>query len=111
MVKFFFHLPPNVWQMMTFLNPLDTLIPRFPFSFFAEVWVRVTSEAPGASLVRILWVPSIEPFLGEGGVPAGGLYRPPPPPGSESPPAPAKALEPLGGGVWKVCLNTPLPCG
>ena len=37
--------------MMTFLNPLDTLIPKIPFSFFAEFWVRVTSRAPGSVLV------------------------------------------------------------
>ena len=24
---------PNIWQMMTFLNPLDGLIPKIPFSF------------------------------------------------------------------------------
>ena len=35
--------PPNTLQMMTFLNPLDTLIPKIPFSFFADFWVRVTS--------------------------------------------------------------------
>ena len=38
----------------------------------------------GVSLGRILGVPSIEPFLGTGGL-AMGLYRPPPPP-IESPP-------------------------
>ena len=36
---------PNTWQMMAFLNPLDVMIPKIPFSFFAEVWVRVTSSA------------------------------------------------------------------
>ena len=40
--------PPNPWQMMTFLNPLDALIPKMPFSFFAEFWVRVTSRAQGS---------------------------------------------------------------
>ena len=30
---------------MTFLNPLDAQIRRFPFSFFAEFWVQVTSGA------------------------------------------------------------------
>ena len=39
---------------------------------------------PGVSLGRILGVLSIEPFFW-GGVPAGGLYRPPPPPGNENP--------------------------
>ena len=58
----------HIWQMMTFLNPLDALIPKIPFSFFADFWVRVTSEAPGVSLGRIFGGPSIEPFWVEGGV-------------------------------------------
>ena len=41
--------------MMTFLNPLDALITKIPFSFFAEFWVRVTSLA--------LWSVSVG-FLG-----------------------------------------------
>ena len=45
MVKKF---PPNPWQMMLFLNPLDALIPKIPFSFFAEFWVWVASEARGS---------------------------------------------------------------
>ena len=47
MVNFF---PPNPWQMMTFLNPLDALIPKIPFSFFAEFGVLVTSGPGGQSL-------------------------------------------------------------
>ena len=46
MVRIFFS--PNTWQMMTFLNPLDALIPKIPFSFFADLWVWVTSEARGS---------------------------------------------------------------
>ena len=42
MVNFF---SPNTWQMMSFLNPLDALIPKMPFSFFADFWVWVTSGA------------------------------------------------------------------
>ena len=39
---------PNTWQMPTFLNPLGALIPKIPFSFFAEFFVRVTFRAwPG----------------------------------------------------------------
>ena len=76
---------PNTWQMMTFLNPLDAVIPKIPFSFFVDFWVWVTSEAPEVSLGRILGVLSIEPLLGGGG-PATGLYQPPPP--IESPSAP-----------------------
>ena len=34
--------------MMTFLNPLDAPIPKIPFSFFADFWVRVTSETRGS---------------------------------------------------------------
>ena len=51
MVNFF---SPNVWQMMTSLNPLDALIPKIPFSFFADFWVWVTSEAWGSVSVG-LW--------------------------------------------------------
>ena len=45
MVKFF---PPNTWHMMTFLNPLDALIPKILFSFLADFSVWVTSEARGS---------------------------------------------------------------
>ena len=34
MVTFF---SPNTWQILTFLNPLNALIPKIPFSFFAEM--------------------------------------------------------------------------
>ena len=43
---------PNAWQMMTFLNPLDALIPQIPFSFFAAYLVRVTSGARGSGPVN-----------------------------------------------------------
>ena len=42
MVKHFFS--QNMLQMMTFLTPLDALIPKIPFSFLAEFWVWVTSR-------------------------------------------------------------------
>ena len=58
--------------MMTFLNPLDALIPNIPFSLFADFWVWAPSEG----------VLSIEPFYG-GGL-AGRLY-PPPSPTNENP--------------------------
>ena len=54
---------PNPWQMMTFLNPLNALIPKIPFSIFADFWVWVTSGAQGSVLVVFLGAPSIEPFL------------------------------------------------
>ena len=47
---------PNIWQMMLFLNPLDALIPKIPFSFFADFWVWVTSEARGSVSVGF-WGP------------------------------------------------------
>ena len=54
--KFFLHIKngrnfssPNIWQMTSFLNPLDALIPKIPFSFFADFWVWVTPEARGQS--------------------------------------------------------------
>ena len=37
-------------------------------------------QGPGVSLGRILGVPSIEPFLGEGGRASQGALSPPPPP-------------------------------
>ena len=58
--QFFFS--PNIWQMMIFLNPLDVLIPKIPFSFFAHFWV--TSEARGSTSVGYRGVLSIEPFWG-----------------------------------------------
>ena len=45
--QFFF--PPITWHMMTFLNPLNALIPKIPFSLFAEFWVWVTSGPRGQS--------------------------------------------------------------
>ena len=77
---------PNRWQMMTFLNPLNALIPKIPFSFFAEFWVWVTSEARGSVSVGIWGSCQLSPL---GGGPAGGLYRPPPPPANENPASPS----------------------
>ena len=50
---------------MTFLNPLDLLIPKISFSFFADFWVRVTSEAQGSVSVGF-WGSRL--FWGESGV-------------------------------------------
>ena len=63
---------------MTFLNPLDALIPKIPFSFFADFLGPSHLRGLGVSLGGILGVLSIEPFLGEGEGLARGLYRPPP---------------------------------
>ena len=63
--------------MMTFLNPLDALIPKIPFSFFADFWVWVTSEARGSVLVGFWGSHQLSPL---GGGLAMGLYRPRAPP-------------------------------
>ena len=88
-----FFRPPNPWQMMIFLNPLDALIPQIPFSFFTEFWVRATSGARGSVSVGFLGGTSIQPF--GGGVLASGLCRPPPPQPSTTlhdPPQPSTTL-------------------
>ena len=57
-----------------------------PIFFFSRFLGLGHLQGLGVRLGRILGVLSIEPFLGEGGVPAGGLYRtPPPPPRNENP--------------------------
>ena len=63
---------------MTFLNPLDMLIPKIPFSFFANVWVWVTSEARGSVSVGFLGSRHLSPFWGRGGSSQGALSTPPP---------------------------------
>ena len=63
---------------MTFLNPLDALIPKIPFSFFSRFLGQGHLQAPGVRLGRILGGLSIEPFLGEGGVRPEGSIDPPP---------------------------------
>ena len=67
MVIFFSRQP---WPMMTFLNPLDALIPKIPFSLFAEFRVRVTSGGWGSVSVGFGRGEgaSIKRLLGEGGV-------------------------------------------
>ena len=130
MGKFF---SPNTWQMMTFLNPLDALIPKIPFSLFADFWVWVTSEARGSLLVGFRGSRQLSPPWEGGGGLARGLYRPPPPPSLKSPVAPERStgLCPEGDAVgWGavrgkatavgglpfqcrpiVCLNTELATG
>ena len=49
-----------------FLNPLDALIPTIPFSFCAELWVQVTSEARGSVSVGFLGSRQLSPFWGGG---------------------------------------------
>ena len=63
--------------MMTFLNPLDALIPKIPFSFFTNFLGLGHLRGPWVSLGMILGIPLIEPLLG-GGL-AGALLIPLPP--------------------------------
>ena len=62
---------------MTFLNPLDALIPKIPFSVFAVFWVWVTSEARGSVSVGFWGSHQLSPFWGGGW---GGSIDPPLPP-------------------------------
>ena len=62
---------------MTFLNPLNALIRKIPFSFFADFWVWVTSKARGSVSVGFWGSCQLSSF-GGGGL-ARGLDRPSPP--------------------------------
>ena len=82
----FFFFAPNTWQVTTFLNPLDTLIPKIQFSFFfCRILCSVHLRAQGSVSVVFL---GGRQFLFLGGGLARGLYRPPPPPANETPPTP-----------------------
>ena len=63
---------------MTFLNPLDALIPKIPFSFFPDFWVWVTSEAQGSVLVGFWGSCQLSPFSGGAVRPEGSIDPPPP---------------------------------
>ena len=63
MVKLF---SPKTRQMMIFLNPLDALIPKIPFSFFADFWVWVISEARGSVSAGFLGSRQLSPLWGGG---------------------------------------------
>ena len=63
---------------MTFLNPLDALIPKIPFSFFPDFWVWVTSKAWGSDSVGFWGSCQLSPFWGRGGVRPEGSIDPPP---------------------------------
>ena len=63
--KFFL---PKAWQLMTFLNPLDALIPNIPFSFFAEFWVRFTSGPRRSVSVGFWGARQSTPFWGTAGL-------------------------------------------
>ena len=74
MVYFFLS---NAWQMMTFLDPLNVLTPKIPFSFLADFWVRATSEAWGSVSVGFWGSRQLSPFWGKGGSSQGALSTPP----------------------------------
>ena len=64
---------------MTFLNPLDALIPKIPFSFFADFWVWVTSGGWGSVSVGFSGSRQLSPFFwGGGGASQWGLSNPRP---------------------------------
>ena len=67
--------PPNTWQVLTFLNPLDALIPT-PFLFFAEFRVRATSGAQGS--VSVGFGGPLQLSLLGGASSHGALLNPPP---------------------------------
>ena len=77
MVKIF---SPNTPQMMTLLNPLDTLIPKIPFHFLGPGH----PGDPGSVSVGFWEARQLSPFLGEGGSSQRALPPPPPPPSPET---------------------------
>ena len=103
MVKNFFS--PNVWQMMTVLNPLDALIPKIPCSFFADFWVWVTSEARGSVSVGFWGSCQLSPFWG-GGSSQGAVSTPTPHPLSiESPSTPGPAPPTTATPIRRDCVR------
>ena len=64
--------PQKTWQLMTFLNPFNALIPKIPFSFFAEFQVWATSGARGSVSVGF-WGGHQLSLLGGGGASQGAL--------------------------------------
>ena len=86
---------------MTFLNPLDALIPKIPFSFFPHFWVWVTSKAWVSDSVGFWGSCQLSPFWGKGGSGWRALSTPPPP-GNENPASPVP-LTPIASfdGNWR----------
>ena len=81
---------------MTFLNPLDALIPKIPFSFFPAFWVWVTSGAWESDSVGFWGSCQLSPFWGRGGSGRRALSTPPPPSRKRKPslPFPPKSIAP-----------------
>ena len=73
--------------MMPSLNPLDALIPKISFSFFAEFQVQVTSGARGSVSVGF-WGARQLSLLGEGGSQRAVSTPPPVPQLKARPPLP-----------------------
>ena len=84
---------PNTSQMMTFLNPLGTLIPKIPFPFFADFWAWVTLGARGSASVGFWEAHQLSLFIG-GGSSHKALSTPPQK--KESP----RSLDEFPGAPW-----------
>ena len=82
---------------MTFLDPLDALIPKISFSFFSDFWVWVTSEARGSVSLGFSGSCQLSPFFW-GGVRPEGSIDPPSPPRNENPASPAARVVPRRAG-------------
>ena len=94
--------PPNTWQMMTFLNPLDALRKKtIPIFHFLPNFGSGSPPGPGVSLSRIFGGASIEPS--GGGWPEGCID---PPAGDESPPTPC-GVEDLGSAPSHQNVSSP----
>ena len=84
-------LSPKTWQLMTFLNPLDALIPKIPFSFFLPTFG--SPLGPGVSLGGIFACISWAFFE------RGGAITIPTTPGGEGKPNLSKGVAPAG--AWQ----------
>ena len=82
-----FSAPPNTWQVMYFLNPLNALIPEIPFSLFAKFWVRATIGARESVSVGFWGSCQLTPFWGGGVRPEGSIDAHPPANGNLASPA------------------------
>ena len=72
---------------MTFLNPLDALIPKIPFSFFFPIFGSRSPPGPGGSVLVGFWGScQLSPFWGRGGSGRRALSTPPPPETKNRPP-------------------------
>ena len=100
---------PNIWQMMIFLNPLDALIPKIPFSFFPDFWVWVTSKAWGSDSVGFWGSCQLSPFWGRGGSGRRALSTPPPGNENRASPFSMGGVGVCGWGGVKKCQENDSP--